>query len=62
MNSRDATVPPAPSAGLPSFSSLELHLVGDKVNEVVRKVVASLEQQVVRAVNPAMGFPTEMEP
>src|SRR5205823_1397668 len=43
-----------------SVANLEFHHTGDHVNEVARKVVAALEQQAVRAVNPAMGFPMEM--
>ena len=31
------------------------------VNEVARTIVATLERQEVRAVNPAMGFPMEMD-
>src|SRR5829696_2229105 len=44
-----------------SVANLEFHHAGDHVNEVARKVVATLERQGVRAVNPAMGFPMEME-
>jgi ferredoxin len=44
-----------------SVANLEFHHAGDHVNEVARKVVAALEQQGLRAVNPAMGFPMEME-
>jgi Fe-S-cluster-containing hydrogenase component 2 len=44
-----------------SVANLEFHHTGDHVNEVARKVVAALERQGVRAVNPAMGFPMEME-
>jgi Fe-S-cluster-containing hydrogenase component 2 len=44
-----------------SVANLEFHHTGDHVNEVARKVVATLERQGVRAVNPAMGFPMEME-
>src|SRR5262249_48624213 len=44
-----------------SVANLEFHNAGDHVNEVARKVVTALEQQGVRAVNPAMGFPMEME-
>jgi Fe-S-cluster-containing hydrogenase component 2 len=44
-----------------SVANLEFHHTGDHVNEVARKVVAALEQQGVRAVNPAMGFPMEMD-
>jgi Fe-S-cluster-containing hydrogenase component 2 len=44
-----------------SVANLEFHHSGDHVNEVARKVVAALERQGVRAVNPAMGFPMEMD-
>jgi ferredoxin len=44
-----------------SVANLEFHHTGDHVNEVARKVVATLEGQGVRAVNPAMGFPMEMD-
>ena len=44
-----------------SVANLEFHHTGDHVNEVARKVVATLEQQGVRALNPAMGFPMEMD-
>src|SRR5215831_15500923 len=44
-----------------SVANLEFHHTGDAVNEVSRKVVAALERQGVRALNPAMGFPMEMD-
>jgi Fe-S-cluster-containing hydrogenase component 2 len=44
-----------------SVANLEFHRAGEHANEVARKVVATLERQGVRAVNPAMGFPMEME-
>ena len=44
-----------------SVSNLEFHHVGDHVNEVARKVVTALERRGVPAMNPAMGFPMEME-
>jgi Fe-S-cluster-containing hydrogenase component 2 len=44
-----------------SVANLEFHHAGDHANEVARKIVAILERQEVRAVNPAMGFPMEME-
>jgi len=44
-----------------SVANLEFHHTGDSVNEVARKVVAALERQGVRAINPSMGFPMEME-
>ncbi|MFQ5804484.1 MAG: 4Fe-4S binding protein [Candidatus Methylomirabilales bacterium] len=44
-----------------SVANLEFHHVGDHVNEVARKIVAVFEMQGVRAINPAMGFPMEMD-
>jgi epoxyqueuosine reductase QueG len=44
-----------------SVANLEFHHTGDHVNEVARKVVSALEAKGVRAVNPAMGFPMEMD-
>lgn len=44
-----------------SVANLEFHDTGDQVNEVARKIVAALEWQGVRALNPAMGFPMEMD-
>src|SRR5262245_3610315 len=44
-----------------SVANLEFHHSGDHVNEVARKVVAALEKQGVRALNPSMGFPMEQD-
>lgn len=44
-----------------SVANLEFHHTGDHVNEVARKIVAALERRGVRALNPAMGFPMEMD-
>src|SRR5215831_19050027 len=44
-----------------SVANLEFHHTGDHANEVARKVVATLEKLGVRALNPAMGFPMEMD-
>jgi ferredoxin len=44
-----------------SVANLEFHHAGDHANEVARKVVATLEGRGVRALNPAMGFPMEMD-
>ncbi len=44
-----------------SVANLEFHHVGDHVNEVARKVVTTLERMGIRAMNPAMGFPMEMD-
>jgi Fe-S-cluster-containing hydrogenase component 2 len=44
-----------------SVANLEFHHTGDEVNEIARKIVAALEQRGIRALNPAMGFPMEMD-
>ena len=44
-----------------SISNLEFHHTGDHVNEVARRIIAGLEPLGVRAINPAMGFPMEMD-
>lgn len=44
-----------------SVANLEFHHSGDHVNEVAHRIVAALEALGVRAVNPAMGFPMEMD-
>ena len=44
-----------------SVANLEFHHTGDRMNEVARSIVAALEAQGHRAVNPAMGFPMEMD-
>src|SRR6266478_816336 len=44
-----------------SVANLEFHHTGDHVNEVARRIVSALEAQGVRAVNPSMGFPMEMD-
>jgi NAD-dependent dihydropyrimidine dehydrogenase PreA subunit len=44
-----------------SVANLEFHHRGDHTNEVGRRVVAELEAMGVRAINPAMGFPMEMD-
>src|SRR3954452_17006310 len=44
-----------------SVANLEFHHAGDRTNEVARTIVASLEAEGLRAVNPAMGFPMEMD-
>jgi len=44
-----------------SVSNLEFHHTGDRVNDVARTIVAVLEVDGHRAVNPAMGFPMEMD-
>ncbi|MFH9821927.1 SCP2 sterol-binding domain-containing protein [Streptomyces bobili] len=44
-----------------SVANLEFHHTGDHTNDVGRHIVAELEAMGVRALNPAMGFPMEME-
>jgi ferredoxin len=44
-----------------SVANLEFHHTGDRTNEVGRDIVAALEAEGVRAVNPSMGFPMEMD-
>jgi ferredoxin len=44
-----------------SVANLEFHHTGDDVDDTARRIVAALEQQGIRAVNPSMGFPMEMD-
>jgi epoxyqueuosine reductase QueG len=44
-----------------SVANLEFHHTGERTNEVARSIVAALEAAGHRAVNPAMGFPMEMD-
>ncbi len=44
-----------------SVANLEFHHTGDRVNEVARTIVEALETRGVRALNPSMGFPMEMD-
>src|SRR5499426_4213522 len=44
-----------------SIANLEFHHTGDHVNETARRIVSALEQRGIRAFNPAMGFPMEMD-
>jgi ferredoxin len=44
-----------------SVSNLEFHHTGEHVNEVSRKLVTALERRGIRAINPSMGFPMEMD-
>jgi ferredoxin len=44
-----------------SVSNNEFHHSGDEVNEIARSVVQTLEDQGIRAMNPTMGFPMEMD-
>jgi len=43
-----------------SIANLEFHHTGDQVNEIGRRVVRSLENKSIRALNPTMAFPMEM--
>ncbi len=44
-----------------SVANLEFHHTGEEVNTVARRVVEALEAEGLRALNPAMGFPMEMD-
>lgn len=44
-----------------SVANLEFHHTGDRVNEIARTIVEALETRGVRALNPSMGFPMEMD-
>jgi Fe-S-cluster-containing hydrogenase component 2/putative sterol carrier protein len=44
-----------------SVSNTEFHHSGDEVNWIARSVVQALEERGIRAMNPAMGFPMEMD-
>lgn len=44
-----------------SVANLEFHHAGDRTNEVARTIASALEAKGLRAVNPAMGFPMEMD-
>jgi ferredoxin len=44
-----------------SVANVEFHNTGDHVNEVAHRIIAMLESQGIRAINPAMGFPMEMD-
>ncbi len=44
-----------------SVANLEFHHTSEEVNEIARKIVAALERRGIRALNPAMGFPMEMD-
>jgi len=44
-----------------SVANLEFHHTGEDVNAVAHAIVAALEREGIRAVNPAMGFPMEMD-
>jgi hypothetical protein len=44
-----------------SVANLEFHHAGDRTIEVASRIVSVLEAEGVRAVNPSMGFPMEMD-
>ena len=44
-----------------SVANLEFHHAGDRVNEIGREIVQFLEKRQISAINPAMGFPMEMD-
>jgi ferredoxin len=44
-----------------SVANREFHATGDHVNEVAHAIVTTLSRLGIRAVNPAMAFPMEME-
>ncbi len=44
-----------------SVANLEFHHTGDKIDETAHGIVSQLEMNGVRSINPAMGFPMEME-
>jgi len=44
-----------------SIANQEFHATYDSTNEVAHQVVATLERMGIRAMNPAAGFPMEME-
>ncbi|HUO55188.1 MAG TPA: SCP2 sterol-binding domain-containing protein [Rhodoblastus sp.] len=44
-----------------SVANLEFHATGREVDETARRIVRELEARGLRAMNPAMAFPMEME-
>ena len=44
-----------------SVANVEFHQTGDRVNETAHRIVTALGDREVRAINPAMGFPMEMD-
>jgi ferredoxin len=44
-----------------SVANLEFHHTGEEVNTVARRIVKALEEEGIRAMNPSMGFPMEMD-
>ena len=50
-----------PVRGAPrSVANLEFHRAGHEIDEIGAHIVAELESRGIRAVNPSMGFPMEM--
>jgi Fe-S-cluster-containing hydrogenase component 2 len=44
-----------------SVANVEFEQSGERVNETAHRIVATLESRGIRAVNPAMGFPMEVQ-
>lgn len=44
-----------------NIANHEFHETGDEVNDIARKIVTKLNENGIRAVNPPMAFPMEME-
>lgn len=44
-----------------SIANIEFHHTGDALEGIAHMIVARLEQEGIRALNPAVGFPMEME-
>ena len=44
-----------------SVANLEFHHVGTQVDDIARNLVSKLEQKGIKAVNPAMAFPMDLE-
>jgi Fe-S-cluster-containing hydrogenase component 2 len=44
-----------------SIANLEFHHTGDRVDEIARRIVTALERRGIRALNPSMGFPMEVQ-
>jgi len=44
-----------------SVANLEFHEAGDELNGVAHRLVAALERRGIHALNPAAGFPMEMD-
>jgi NAD-dependent dihydropyrimidine dehydrogenase PreA subunit len=44
-----------------SVANLEFHHTGEAANGTAHEIVAALEREGIRAINPAMGFPMEMD-